>query len=342
MSKLLFEIGACLKNFDFQTYCDIIKNEMENMLIEEKYIQRFLQDLKQNKLSHGYLLISPDKLFNELVATQMASILLCDENSSCEVCPSCQKLVAGSHPDFAIFPESNSFLVEDAEKVVEKATQSPMISDVKIFLIKNIDDSTVQAQNKILKTLEEPTKSTIFILTATNESKILPTVVSRTRREYLTPLEAEKIKSLIENPPAFFKCLLGEKRNYFESEFADAILFGEGWVGKTLEILKNQSFKEEKSLANQIANEFTSSKQLSIFSAKILALKDNLKGFLSLLEQEFKKLLVEGSNSSMLAIEVAYAINNCALKLERNVSAAIAVDNLLMRILEIKYNYRNN
>lgn len=315
---------------------------MGNMLFEEKYIQRFLQDLRQNKLSHGYLLISPDRMFNELVAIQMASILLCNENSSCEVCPACQKLAAGSHPDFAIFPQGNSFLVEDAEAVVEKSTQSPMISNVKIFLIKNIDEATQQAQNKILKTLEEPTKSTVFILTATNESKILPTVVSRTRREYLTPLGGEKVKSLIENPPALFKTLLGEKKNYFENEFADAILFGEGWIGKTLEILRNQSFKDEKLLAKQIATEFISSKQLSVFSAKILMLKDNLKGFLSLLEQEFKKLLVEGSNSSMLAIEVAYAINNCALELERNVSPALAVDNLLMRILEIKYNYRNN
>lgn len=316
---------------------------MGKTLFEEKYIQRFLQDLKQNKLSHGYLLISPDSLFNEIVATQMASILLCENNSGCEFCPSCQKVAAGFHPDFSVFPENNSFLVDDAEVIVEKSTQSPMISDVKIFLIKGIDNATVQAQNKILKTLEEPTKSTIFFLTATNESKILPTVVSRTRKEYLTPLDGEMVKSLIENPPSLFKSLLGEKKNYFESEFSDAILFGEGWIGKTLEILGNNSFKEEKNLAKQILNEFSSSKQLSAFSSKILELKNNLKGFLSLLENEFRFLLSSGSmQEKMLAIEVVGAIGNCFVELERNVSSALAIDNLLMRILEIKYNFRND
>ena len=58
---------------------------MENVLFEEKYIQRFLQDLKQNKLSHGYLIISPDRLFNEIVATQMAAILLCKNKDKVEV-----------------------------------------------------------------------------------------------------------------------------------------------------------------------------------------------------------------------------------------------------------------
>ena len=315
---------------------------MENVLFDEKYVQRFLQDLKQNKLSHGYLIISPDKLFNEIVATQMATILLCENNCSCEVCSHCQKMSAKTHPDFSVFPEGSTFLVDDAEAIVEKSTQSPMISDVKIFLIKDIDNATIQAQNKILKTLEEPTKSTIFLLTATNESKVLPTVISRTRKEYLTPLDGEKIKKLIEFPPNVLSSLFGEKRNYIGNEFADAISFGEGWIGKTLEILGNNSFKEEKNLAKQILNEFSSSKQLSLYSAKILELKNNLKSFLSLLENEFRFLLSSGSaQEKMLAIEVVGAIGNCFVELERNVSPALAIDNMLMKILEIKYNYRN-
>lgn len=314
---------------------------MENVLFEEKYIQRFLQDLKQNKLSHGYLIISPDGLFNEIVATQMAAILLCKNNNSCQICESCQKIEAKTHPDFLVFSESNNFLVDDAEVVVEKSTQSPMLGDVKVFLIKDIDKATVQAQNKILKTLEEPTKSTIFILTASNESKVLPTVVSRTRREYLTPLDQDKVKAIIENPSKIYASLLGEKRNYIGNEFSEALVCGEGWVGKTLQILQNTSFKDERKLALSIFENFSSSKQLSSFSAAILALKDNLGGFLLVLENEFRKMLSSlNEETRQCGIEIIEAINNCSLELERNVSPALAVDNLLMRILEIKYNYK--
>lgn len=314
---------------------------MENVLLGEKYIQRILQDLKQNKLSHGYLIISPDCLFNEIVATQMAAILLCESKCSCETCNACQKIEAKTHPDFLVFPESNSFLVDDAEVVVEKSTQSPMLGEIKVFLIKNIDKATVQAQNKILKTLEEPTKSTIFILTASNESKVLPTVVSRTRREYLTPLDQEKVKAIIEHPSKIYANLLGEKQNYIGNELSEALASGEGWVGETLKILQNTSFKDEKKLAQNIFENFSSSKQLSLISASVLTLKDNLGGFLFVLENEFKKMLSSLSNETQqCGIEIIQAINNCSLELERNVSPALAVDNLLMRILEIKYNYK--
>lgn len=317
------------------------KKEMENVLFEEKYIQRFLQDLKQNKLSHGYLIISPDRLFNEIVATQMAAILLCKNKIGCEICEACQKIEAKTHPDFLLFPENNNFLVDDAEVVVEKSTQSPMLGDVKVFLIKDIDKATIQAQNKILKTLEEPTKSTIFILTATNESKVLPTVISRMRREYLTPLDQDKVKTIIENPSKIYASLFGEKHNYIGNEFSEAIVYGEGWVGKTLQILQNTSFKDERKLAQSILENLSSSKQLSSFSAAILALKDNLGGFLLVLENEFRKMLSSlNEETKQCGIEIIEAINNCSLELERNVSPALAVDNLLMRILEIKYNYK--
>lgn len=127
--------------------------------------------------------------------------------------------------------------------------------------------------------MEEPTKSTIFILTAINESKVLPTVISRMRREYLTPLDQDKVKTIIENPSKIYASLFGEKHNYIGNEFSEAIVYGEGWVGKTLQILQNTSFKDERKLAQSILENLSSSKQLSSFSAAILALKDNLGGF---------------------------------------------------------------
>ena len=64
-------------------------------------------------------------------------------------------------------------------------------------------------------------------------------------------------------------------------------------------------------------------------------------GFLLVLENEFRKMLSSlNEETKQCGIEIIEAINNCSLELERNVSPALAVDNLLMRILEIKYNYK--
>lgn len=313
---------------------------MENV-IKTKCLESFKKDLQNDKISHAYLVISPDELFNKLVAIEMASFLLCENKSFCEECLNCKKTLAGTNPDLHIFPKSKNFLVDDAVAVIEKSYESPMIGNKKVFIINNIDLATFQAQNKILKTLEEPTQSNMFILTATNENKILQTVVSRTRKEYLLPLQQDEVKSLIDNAPENFKDLLPQRKNYIGNELFDAVSFGEGWIGKTFEALESKHFSEQKILARKIINAFSSSKEFAFYCSSVLKFKDEIPNFLQLLENEARNNLKEDVNN-LGYLEIIEEIQSCYVELERNVNVNLIVDNLLMKILEIKYNNKLN
>ena len=310
---------------------------MDN-IIKEQCLKSFVKDLENNKTAHAYLIVSQDEVFNKLVAIQMASFLLCDSKNFCKNCPNCKKVVAKTHPDLHIFTKMKSFLVEDAVEVIEKSYESPMICENKVFIINNIDNATFQAQNKILKTLEEPTKSNIFILTATNENKVLQTVISRTRKEYLTPLKFDEVKTLLENPSELLKEYLPQKRNYIGGELNEAIVFGEGWIGKTVQALNSKNFAEQKILARNIVEGFSSSRDFAKVSASVLKFKDEILNFLELLENETRSAMKENIENFGY-MEIIERIQLAYQEIERNVNINLIVDNLLMKILEIKYNY---
>jgi DNA polymerase III gamma/tau subunit len=89
-----------------------------------------------------------------------------------------------SFSDCLCFPAEagKKLLVEDAEKILEESTLSPVEGDKKVFLIEDFSEANTQTQNKLLKLLEEPPQGVIFLLGATNAFSVLTTVLSRTKK----------------------------------------------------------------------------------------------------------------------------------------------------------------
>lgn len=289
------------------------------------------EDLKQSNLSHAYLFLSSDELNNFLFIKEISNLILCDIKSACGQCSSCLKVLANSHPDILTYPKNKSLLVEDTEDINKHVYEIPMLADKKIIIINNIDNSTLQAQNKMLKTLEEPPKSVIFILTAKNENKILPTIISRSRKINLGPLTKNIIKDYIES----------QNKKYDETTLKNALDYGEGWIGKTINTLNNEKFTQENKLVNDIVNYFNSSKELSIYSSQIIKYRDDLKLLLELLSKRFNQKLENPDKISQEGIiQIIKEINLSSQNLERNVNINLIVDNLLMKILEVKYLYK--
>ena len=286
-------------------------------------------------LSHAYLFISPDSFYNNLLAKLFCFNILCEDRNFCKQCQTCKKNLAGTNLDLIELPKDKSIVVEDINYIVDKSIERPMLGDYKIFILRDIDNSTIQSQNKLLKTLEEPPSHVIFVLTATNEYKILPTIISRTRKIYLPKLDKNKLENILCSPPAYLNAHIPP--NISLPAIKQAIEDGDGWLGKTLELLSIDSFKDLHSLCNRIACNFSQSKDLPLISCKILEHKDCLENFLSLLQNKFSKLLEE--NKNMGYCDIIEFINNSSEELTRNVSPNIIIDNLLMKILETKYNY---
>ena len=131
-----------------------------------------------------YIFISSDRMLNQEFALFFAESLLCKTHSACGVCDNCVRIQLGKHPDLIQY-DKPVLLVADANEIVDRSYDTPVFGEYKIFLIHNADNLNEQAQNKLLKTLEEPNKSSIFILTTTAEYRLLPTILSRGKKVYL-------------------------------------------------------------------------------------------------------------------------------------------------------------
>ena len=109
------------------------------------------------------------------------------------------KILNDIHPDVLSFPKNKSFVVDDAKSIIEELNVIPMLSNIKIFIINNFNKATVQAQNKLLKSIEEPPKNVIFLINATSLESILPTIQSRTQKFELLPLNTNVLKEYFNN-----------------------------------------------------------------------------------------------------------------------------------------------
>ncbi len=119
------------------------------------------------------------------LARAMAAAMLCPHfdaaaNRACGRCPSCLKVLDGTHPDVAFIGEgSRTITVDEIRAVRTAAGVRPNEADVRVFVVCDGQNMTVQAQNALLKVLEEPPRGVRFIITCDNRSRMLETIVSR-------------------------------------------------------------------------------------------------------------------------------------------------------------------
>lgn len=148
-------------------------------MIETLRNTNLYKSLNLNKnLHHAYLFHSVDKQLNNNIALLFAKSIMCENNSACNVCYACKQFDSNSHPDFVKL-EQSSIKVEDVNNLMNKLNTKPISSNHKVFVILNAENINEISQNKLLKSLEEPNPSTIFILTTSKIDKLLPTVLSR-------------------------------------------------------------------------------------------------------------------------------------------------------------------
>ena len=146
-----------------------------------------------NRLPHAMLLPARAGDGGEILALELASVLLCEASQlgySCGQCKSCLLLQAGSHPDLKkLVPEGKSHTVgvDAVRELVERFATTSQISRNKVGLILRADTMNRAAANALLKTLEEPAANAFLILVTEGQRPLLPTVRSRCQ-----PLPAQR------------------------------------------------------------------------------------------------------------------------------------------------------
>ncbi len=128
--------------------------------------------------AQSYLFVGPSNVGKATIARRFAASLLCGDDAACF-----GRVMAGIHPDLVLVePEGRaSITVDQARRVVSQATRTPLESDRKVFLLEEGGMLNDEAANALLKTLEEPTPATVFVIVTETEDDLPGTVASRCR-----------------------------------------------------------------------------------------------------------------------------------------------------------------
>lgn len=152
----------------------------ENIVGNEKNKQLLTEIVESKNISHGYMFLGISGIGKFLFAKEFAKAILCNEQIGCNKCKSCIEFDSSNNPDYQVIePDENSIKIEQIRLMNSKIYEKPIISSKKVYIINNADLMTKEAQNCLLKTIEEPPEYAVIILIGANENMFLNTIRSR-------------------------------------------------------------------------------------------------------------------------------------------------------------------
>lgn len=279
--------------------------EVQEKILKSKSFNKINAFMKNEKLSHAYFIICESDFSLKQFVKAFSMKLVCSSHTNCGVCSGCRKIENDFHPDVLVYPKGKNFMVADSENIIENVQVKPLESTYKVIVINRIDNSTVQAQNKILKTIEEAPNNVIFLITAINSNAVLPTIKSRTQ-----VLEIENFEDV------------SEEHKQIE-DFCFEMLENMNSTKKITEYVGR--FSEKTNFKNRLII-------LGETFEKLLYAKTT--------ESEHSKL---AEQFEVGAIGEIFSLITTALRqFEANVNTNIITDILLFKILEVKYLWSKN
>ena len=192
------------------------------------------------KISHAYLFLGGAGAGKRLFANTFAKALQCEQAAKnpaaipCGHCKSCRAFDAANHPDVIYIRSEKKTLGVDEirEQLIETVDLKPYQYDRKIYIIEKADSLTPQAQNALLKTLEEPPAYAVFLLLAERAEAFLPTILSRVVMLKLHPLSEDDIMKY-----------LMQRAGLSEEESRIYAAYAQGRIGQALELIGDEGFR---------------------------------------------------------------------------------------------------
>ena len=213
-------------------------------IIGQEQIKEHLQSaISSGKVSHAYIINGEKSSGKEFIAKVFAMALQCEKggDNPCQECHSCKQALSGNQPDIVrvMHEKPNTISVDDIRAQINNDVGiKPYSSRYKIYIMNDAEKMTVQAQNAILKTLEEPPEYAVIILLTSNVNSLLPTILSRCVVLNMKPVADEKIRRF-----------LMEQMQVPDYKAEVCVAFARGNIGKAKALAASEDFENVKSEA---------------------------------------------------------------------------------------------
>lgn len=263
----------------------------------------------RGRAAHAYIIEGPAGAGKRTLARLAAALFVCREKSGCLKCPACIRALNGRHSDVHIYSSSKRISAEDMRGLIETAALKPYEADYGVYIVENAHTATAEAQNCLLKTLEEPAGSSVFILLAENAGRLLPTVRSRCRLVRLQGFSEEKILARLKSMyPMDNRC-------------ARAAALSDGNIGRAAALMENNALWSLAELADRLCSQ-ADNMSAAEAAALLKGAKDNINELLCMLEQRLMR-----SPDIKSQLRLSY-VEDTVRRLAANVNPALALDGL--------------
>lgn len=209
----------------------------KDIIGHEKIKEHLQKAIESDHVSHAYILTGETGMGRKSLANAFSMTLLCEKGKSdpCMECHACKQVMTNNHPDliFVTHEKPGSIGVDDIRGQINDTIMiRPYSSYYKIYIVDEAEKMTVQAQNALLKTIEEPPSYAIIMLLTTNQEAFLPTILSRCVQLKLKPQTDAVVKSYLMGS-------LGIK----ESRADIYAAFARGNLGRAIHLASSEEFQ---------------------------------------------------------------------------------------------------
>lgn len=278
--------------------------DFSQVIGHREVIGHLQKGIQENKVSHAYILAGEQGSGKRLLADIFSNTLQCQKGSiePCGTCPSCIQAAGGNQPDIIyVTHEKASLGVDDIRNQVNgDVAIKPYSSPYKIYIIPDGEKMTEQAQNALLKTIEEPPEYAVFLLLTENINMFLPTILSRCVTLQLKPVE-----------PKLIKKFLMEKKQIPDYLAELSAGFSQGNVGKAIRYASSEEFIERKQDTIHVLTHVDEMKNYEImqFIKKMAEQKKDITDYLDLMLLWYRDVLLfkvtQDPNGLLFADEIS-------------------------------------
>lgn len=309
---------------------------MYEELVKDTTAYKIISTEKKNgALSHAYLVVCADKYALKTYLKELAKVIeLQGDDGDGRIAGLIDK---NAYVDCTFYPLTGErIMTADVDDLVSKTYIRPLENKTRLFVLCGAENATPAAQNKLLKTLEDPPKGVVILIGALRESGLLSTVLSRVKKIDVPPLSSEKIRSVL------------SERCKDKDRLETAIRSANGSAGAALAAYENGESDKLNTLAKDIFAEMKSSKDVIKFVKR--AGKEDVKEFISALKAETTMRLENAvygkEDKDGFTVGALVAISEMLTDKEKAVAfsanTAMTIDGVLLSIVREKRRWQKS